>query len=160
VNSQNFQSREFFHAAHIVRHVNGDQSEEQARAVIEAALAELEAGEPFAAVAERHSDCKGNGGDLGKFPAGEMVPEFEEAIRALEPGQRTGIFTTPFGLHIAELRAKTGVGPASFEDVHEDIERAFLTRNQHQLYMRGVESLRSRAEIRYVPSAQAAAAAS
>jgi peptidyl-prolyl cis-trans isomerase C len=70
----------------------------QARAGIEAALVELERGDPFAEVAERHSDCKGNGGDLGQFPAGHMVQEFEDAIRALEPGQRTGIFTTPFRL--------------------------------------------------------------
>jgi parvulin-like peptidyl-prolyl isomerase len=104
-----------------VQHVKGERSEEQARAEIEAALAELEAGASFSEVAEKHSDCKGNGGDLGQFPAGEMVPEFEVAIRALEPGQRSGIFRTPFGFHIAKLRAKTAAGPASFEEVRADV---------------------------------------
>lgn len=56
-----------------MKHVTEDQSAEQARAGIQAALAELERGDPFAEVAERHSDCKGNGGDLGQFPVGHMV---------------------------------------------------------------------------------------
>jgi parvulin-like peptidyl-prolyl isomerase len=157
-NRERFQTREYFHAAHVVKNINEEQTREQAQAGIDVALAELERGEPFAEVAERHSDCKGKGGDLGQFPAGEMVPEFEDAIRALQPGQRTAIFATPFGLHIAELRAKTGAVPARLEDVRQDIERAFVARNQHDLYMRGVEELRSRAEIRWVPAARAAAA--
>ncbi len=156
-NGENFRGSELFHAAHIVKHVNGEQGEEQARAGIEAALAELERGAPFSEVAEKHSDCKGKGGDLGRFSAGEMVQEFEDAIRALEPEQRTGIFRTPFGFHIAELRAKTAAGPASFEEVRADIERVLTLQNQHRAYLRAVAELRSRAQIRLVPAEQAAA---
>jgi len=156
-NRDNFRSPGLFHAAHIVKHVNGDQSEEQARAGIEAALAELERGAPFSEVAEKHSDCKGKGGDLGQFPASEMVQEFEDSIRTLEPGQRTGIFRTPFGFHIAELRGKTAAGPASFEEVRADIERVLTLQNQHRAYLRAVAELRSRAQIRLVPAEQAAA---
>jgi parvulin-like peptidyl-prolyl isomerase len=79
-----------------------------------------------------------------------MVEDFEAAIGALQPGQRTGIFTTPFGFHIAELRAKKPGGPASFEDVRADIEGAFSMRNRQGLYMRGVEELRAKADIRRV----------
>jgi hypothetical protein len=96
-NRENFRLPEMFHAAHIVKHVNEEQTEEQAEAGIQAALADLERGVPFAEAADRHSDCKGNGGDLGQFPPGHMVEEFEAAISALQPGERTGIFTTPFG---------------------------------------------------------------
>jgi len=103
-NRDKFPRPELFHASHIVKHVNHEHSEEQAEAGIEAALAELERGVPFAEVADRHSDCKDKHGELGQFPAGHMVEEFEEAIRALEPGQRTEIFTTPFGFHIAPER--------------------------------------------------------
>ena len=156
-NRENFRSPELFDAAHIVKHVNGEQGEEQARAGIEAALAELERGAPFSEVAEKHSDCKGKGGDLGRFSAGEMVQEFEDAIRALEPEQRTGIFRTPFGFHIAELRAKTAPGPASFDEVRADIERVLTLQNQHRAYLRAVAELRSRAQIRLVPAEQAAA---
>ena len=150
---ENFLLPEMFHAAHIVKHVNEEQTEEQAEAGIQAALADLERGVPFAEAADRHSDCKGNGGDLGEFPPGHMVEEFEAAIAALQPGQRTGIFTTPFGFHIAELRAKVPGGPASFEEVRPDIEAAFTMRNQQELYLRAVAELRSKADIRHVEDA-------
>ena len=154
---ENFRNPELFAAAHIVKHVNEIQSEEQAQAGIDAALAELERAEPFAEVAERHSDCKGNGGDLGRFPAGHMVQEFEDAIRPLKPGQRTGIFTTFLGFHIAELHARTAAGPATLEEVRADIERVLALQNQHQVYLRAVAELRSRADIRWEAPAQAVA---
>jgi parvulin-like peptidyl-prolyl isomerase len=156
-NRENFHIPESFQAAHIVKHVNRGVSPQQAQAGIEVALAELERGDPFSEVVECHSDCKGNGGDLGQFPAGQMVQEFEDAIRAIEPGQRTGVFTTPFGFHIAELRAKLPAGPASFEEVRADIERVLAMQNQHQVYLRAVADLRSCAEIRWEAPAAAVA---
>ena len=144
-----------FEAAHIVRHVNEEQTEEQARAAIESALAELESGAKFSEVADRHSDCKGNGGDLGLFAAGVMVPEFEEVIRTLEPGQRSGIFTTPFGFHIAELRAKEPGGPADFEDVRDDIKHGLTAMSEHGALLRAVAGLRARADIRRISREEA-----
>lgn len=85
-NREKFRRPEMFHAAHIVKHVNENQSEEQAEAAIQAAQADLENGMPFGEAAARHSDCKGNGGDLGTFPAGHMVDEFESVIRARYSG--------------------------------------------------------------------------
>ena len=146
-NRENFRKPETFHASHIVKNVNHEQSEEQAEAGIQAALAELEQGVPFAEVAERFSDCKDKGGDLGEFPAGHMVDEFEEAIRVLEPGQRSGIFTTPFGFHIALLHEKTAAGPATLEDVRTGIERVLTFAHEHEAYLRAIAKLRANAEI-------------
>lgn len=157
-NRENFRNPELLRAAHIVKHVNGEHSKAEARAGIESALADLERGLPFSQAAERHSDCKDKGGDLGLFPAGQMVAEFDDAIRALEPGQRTGIFTTPFGFHIAELRARVPAGPASFEEVRADIQRVLTMQSQHQAYLRAVAELRSQAEIRWEAAAETAAA--
>jgi parvulin-like peptidyl-prolyl isomerase len=86
-----------------------------------------------------------------------MVQEFEDAIRPLKPGQRTGIFTTFLGFHIAELRARTAAGPATLEEVRADIERVLALQNQHQVYLRAVAELRSRADIRWEAPAQAVA---
>ena len=148
---ENFRGSAMFRAAHIVKHTDGGQDEDQARKVIEAALAELEGGATFSEVAERHSDCKGKGGDLGEFVAGSMVQEFEDAIRNLKPGQRTNIFRTQFGFHIAELRGKTPAGLVTFEEVREDIRRVLTVMRQHQEYQRGIAALRSRADIRWIP---------
>jgi parvulin-like peptidyl-prolyl isomerase len=156
-NRGKFRKPEMFHAAHIFKQVTHAQSEEQAEAAILVALAELERGDPFAEVAERHSDCKGNGGDLGQFPAGQMVQEFDDAIGDLEPGQRTGVFTTPFGFHIAELRAKVPARPASFDEVRADIERVMMLASQHEAYTRCIAELCVRAKIRFVAQAPTAA---
>lgn len=149
-NRENFRGSAVFEAAHIVKHIDAQQSEEQARAGIEAALAELDSGAAFGEVADRHSDCKGRGGDLGHFLAGRMAPEFENAIRDLKPGERTGIFRTSYGLHIAELRSKIPAGPVPFEEVRPVIRRVLTAIREHKEYLRVIAVLRSRADIRWI----------
>jgi peptidyl-prolyl cis-trans isomerase C len=150
-NRGNFKKPEMFHASHIIVHVNESQSEEQANARIEAARMRLEVGEDFAAVAEGYSDCKGNGGNLGWFPAGHMVEEFENALRAVRPGERTDVFTTPFGFHIAELHDVKTDGLALFDEARGDIERFLIAMSENQEFLRGVEQLRIRATITRTP---------
>ncbi len=149
----NFRGCAAFQASHIVKHVNARQSEEQARAGIEAALADLEGGASFADVADRHSDCKEKSGDLGEFLAGTMVQEFEDAIRELKPGERTGIFRTQFGFHIAELRHKTPAGPLPFEEVRQDITQVLTKIAEHQEFLRVIAQIRATADIRWISNA-------
>ena len=136
-NRENFRMPEAFRAAHIVKHVNGEQTKELARAGIGAALAALERGEAFSAVADLYSDCKGNGGDLGQFGSGHMVPEFEDAVRTLEPGERTGVFRTPFGLpYCGTARKIRAPARPAFEEVSADIKRVLAAKSQHEAYLR------------------------
>ncbi len=155
-NAQHFQKPEMFRAAHIVKYVNRESSEFQARMGIEAALLELERGQPFGEVANRISDCSDKDGDLGQFPAGYMVDEFETVLRALKPGQRSGIFSTPFGLHIAELREKLPAGTAGLEEVRGEIERVMNYARRHEAYTQAVAKLREAAEIRFVEASHGA----
>jgi parvulin-like peptidyl-prolyl isomerase len=154
-NAANFQQPEMFRASHIVKYVNESQPEEAAMVGIRQAEEQLEHGAAFSEVAGSHSDCSDADGDLGEFPAGFMVPEFEEVIRTLEPGQRSGIFRTPFGFHIALLRSKKPAGAASFERVRSDIERVMLFSKQHETYVRKFSELRAQAEIQFVPASYA-----
>lgn len=137
-------------AAHIVVHVNEQRGEAEARRLIEEAQVELDRGAPFADVAERYSDCKGDGGDLGWFERGVMVDEFDAAVFALAPGGRSGIFRTPFGYHIAKLRAKGEVGMARGE-----IEAYLIAKRRHEAMERGLEALRESAAIERVSEAGA-----
>jgi peptidyl-prolyl cis-trans isomerase C len=134
-------------AAHIIVHVSEQRSEADARRLIEAAEAELAEGVPFAEVAECFSDCKGNGGDLDWFERGVMVDEFDEIVFALEPGQRSGIFRTPFGYHIAELRAKGAGGPREPGMAQREIEAYLTSKRRHEGMEHGIEVLRASAEI-------------
>jgi peptidyl-prolyl cis-trans isomerase SurA len=69
----------------------------------------LSAGEPFDEVARQCSDdgSAAAGGDLGTFGRGVMVPEFDDAVFALEEGEVSGIITTRFGFHIVEVLVKS-----------------------------------------------------
>jgi parvulin-like peptidyl-prolyl isomerase len=88
----------------------------------EEALAKALAGEDFSELAATYSEDPGskeNGGDLGWFGKGVMVPEFEEAAFALEKGGTSGLVETQFGWHIIRLDdAKEEDGVASVKARH------------------------------------------
>lgn len=87
----------------------GPEVLEQARARIAMLRQQLEAGEDFASLARGHSEDPGtaaSGGDLGCFPSGQLVPQFEEAARQLKPGQLSEPVLTPYGYHLILLREK------------------------------------------------------
>jgi peptidyl-prolyl cis-trans isomerase D len=101
-------------ASHVLVKVKGPgategHAEEEARRLAQAALDELKAGAAFAAVAGRVSDDLGSaspGGDLGCFPRGRMVPEFDEAAFALAAGEMSEVVRTSFGYHVIKATAR------------------------------------------------------
>lgn len=107
-------AKEQFCASHILL-----ESEEDAKAVI----AELEGGADFTELAKARSKgpTASKGGDLGCFPKGTMVPEFEAAVTALEPGSFTREpVQSRFGWHVILLREKTTEVP-SFDEAQQQI---------------------------------------
>lgn len=88
-----------FNASHILLETEEDAA---------AAKARVDAGEDFAAVAQEMSTgpTGPNGGNLGWFGLGAMVPEFENQITALEVGAVSEPFQTQFGWHIATLNER------------------------------------------------------
>jgi peptidyl-prolyl cis-trans isomerase C len=102
-------------------------TEEEARTV----LAELRAGKAFEAVAaERSTDpgSKAEGGDLGFFTRGRMVPEFEQAAFGLQPGQVTQTpVRSQFGFHVIKVEERRQQPVPSLQEVEPQI-RQFLSR--------------------------------
>ena len=83
----------------------------------------IQAGGDFADLAKTESDDAGsgsNGGDLGFFRRGQMVPSFEEAAFSLQPGTLSEPVKSPFGYHVIQVQAKES---KSFEDVRSELER-------------------------------------
>ena len=66
---------------------------------------QIENGADFAAMAREHSQCpsKAQGGDLGQFGPGQMVPEFDKVVFSAEVGQVHGPVETQFGFHLIEI---------------------------------------------------------
>jgi foldase protein PrsA len=145
-NRSHFTAGEILNAAHIVIHINETCDEADARQKIERALIELVSGEPFATVAAKHSDCPGDGGELGEFARGVMVDEFEEVVFKLAPGERSGIFRTPFGFHIAEVREREQK-PVEFEVAAGQILEYLNMRRQQNAMSEAMQVLRSGARI-------------
>lgn len=79
------------------------RTRQEARTRAEEVLRRARAGEDFATLARTYSDepnASETGGDLGRFRHGQMVPAFDEAVFALDPGQISDIIETDFGFHV------------------------------------------------------------
>jgi len=104
-------------------------------------LDKLNKGEKFEDLAKAYSTDTGNkdkGGDLGWFPKGAMVPEFENAAFALQkPGDTSGVVHTQYGYHIIRL-IERGVRP---------LEEPMLSQVQQQNFTNWLATERSNAKV-------------
>ncbi|MFS4581581.1 peptidylprolyl isomerase [Phaeobacter sp. C3_T13_0] len=84
---------------------------------------ELDTGADFATLArERSTGPSGpNGGDLGWFTKGRMVPEFEEAVLAMSTADISDPVQTQFGWHVIKLNERRTSAAPSFDDVREEL---------------------------------------
>lgn len=80
------------------------RTKDQAESQIRALKGQLDDGAEFAMLAQQNSDCPSSrqGGDLGQFGKGQMVPAFEQAAYALEIGGVSEVIETDFGYHIIQ----------------------------------------------------------
>jgi peptidyl-prolyl cis-trans isomerase C len=69
----------------------------------------IEGGADFADLAREHSRCPSGkqGGDLGEFGPGQMVPEFDTVVFNEEVGRAHGPVKTQFGFHLVEITSRT-----------------------------------------------------
>ena len=88
---------------------SNNRSKEDAAAQIETLRADIEAGGDFADAAKEHSDCPSGaqGGDLGTFGKGQMVPEFDQVVFTGALNTVHGPVKTDFGYHLLEVTSRT-----------------------------------------------------
>jgi len=119
------------------------KTKEEAEAIIK----RLDAGESFEAIAKEVSTDPGsgtNGGDLGWFGPGQMVPEFEQAAFALEVGAYSKEpVQSQFGFHVIKVEDKRQQQPPAFEQVKEQFRSMIL----REKYFALVEALRAKAAV-------------
>lgn len=118
-NANQFAEAEQIRARHILIKFNqGDAAgEKKALERIQGIQAQLKT-KPFEALAKSETEdagSKAQGGDLGFFSRGRMVPEFENAAFALEPGQVSQPVKSSFGYHLIKLEEKKAAKTADFE---------------------------------------------
>ena len=141
-NLPQYQTPEQIRASHILLNTAGKE-EAAVRKQAEELLQQAKAGADFAALATKFSEddgTKANGGDLDYFSRGRMVPEFETAAFALEPGQTSEIVRTQYGFHIIKVVDKKPAVTSPFDDVRPQIEEQLKRqRADQQIAARAIE---------------------
>lgn len=134
---ENYSGEEEISARHILL-----ETEEEAKAVIE----ELDAGKDFAELAKEKSTGPSgpNGGDLGFFTKGRMVPEFEQAAFALEKGSHSAEpVKTQFGWHVIKVEDRRQQSAPELSSVEQRL-RQDLVRAK---YAEVLEKLKAETDI-------------
>ena len=105
----------------------------------------------FAEEAKKHSDCPSGaqGGSLGWFGRGMMVPEFDKAAFEMKKGEVSGIVTTEFGYHIIYKADEKGGGQQTIVDVHDQIKDLLRHEARGKAMDAYVAELREKATIEY-----------
>lgn len=110
-------------------------------------LNKINAGEvSFEDAATEHSTCpsKDAGGNLGSFPRGQMVPEFEEEVFNMQKGEVRGPVQTQFGYHLIKLEDIQPGGESKYEEVQNEIERTLMYQKQSEIYSNKLNDLKSK----------------
>ena len=105
----------------------------------------------FAEEAKKHSDCPSGaqGGSLGWFGRGMMVPEFDKAAFEMKKGEVSGVVTTEFGYHIIYKADERGGEQQTIVDVHDQIKDLLRHEARGKAMDAYVAELREKATIAY-----------
>src|ERR1051325_3352170 len=134
-NVQQFQTPAQAPASHILIKTDG-KNEADAKKQADDILKQAKApGADFAALAKKYSEddgSKANGGDLDYFTRGRMVPEFEQAAFAMQPGQISDLVKSQFGFHIIKVVDKKPAATRSLDEVRAQIQQTLAAQRVEQ----------------------------
>lgn len=134
---EQFAGEESVNASHILV-----DSEELARELI----AKINGGEgSFEDLAREYSSCpsKENGGSLGDFGKGQMVPEFDAAVFSMQVGEISkNPVKTQFGYHVIKLNSKSDAKTISFDEIKERIKSILLQEKKGKAYESKINQLK------------------
>ncbi|HEY9071082.1 MAG TPA: peptidyl-prolyl cis-trans isomerase [Candidatus Ozemobacteraceae bacterium] len=124
-------------------------AEEKAKAI----LGQIEKGAKFEDVAGTESKCPSGkeGGDLGFFGKGQMVPEFDEAVNKAEIGKVVGPVKTQFGWHVIRVDERRAAGSRPLAEVKDQIRDQLLPEKQKVALEQYVSDLKKAHPIQEFP---------
>lgn len=138
------------HVRHILIKTSELMPESEAKNRLLDIKQQIENGGDFAAQAKRNSEdgSAAQGGDLGWISPGDTVPEFEEAMNALQPGQVSGAVQSGFGWHLIQVleRRSTDV---SAEQKRQQARMAIRGFKSDEAFQDWLRQLRDRAYVEY-----------
>src|SRR5205085_685083 len=152
-NPQNFMESEKVHASHIL--ISAPKTADaatraKARAKAESILKDVHAGKDFSALAKQNSEDPGsaaNGGDLGFFQQGQMVPQFNDVAFSLKPGAVSNVVETDFGYHIIKVVEKQPGRTVPIDEAKPRIEQYLEAQNREKQTTAFVNGLRAKGKV-------------
>lgn len=141
-NEDKFVDMEQVRAKHILV-----DSEEKAKEVANL----IQDGLTFEEAAEKYSSCPSNaqGGDLGFFTRGKMVPEFEDAAFSLKVGEISEPVKTQFGYHLVKVEEKKEARNRDYKEVEHMIKNNLLQQKQAEAYGNLTEELKKKYKVEF-----------
>jgi len=140
-NKDKFVASEGVQASHILV-----EDEEKALNI----LKEINEGLSFEEAASKYSTCPSSeqGGNLGFFGRGRMVPEFEEVAFTLNQDEISSPVKTQFGFHLIKVVDKKDKSEKSLDEVQGQIGQHLFAEKQQELYYNTVEDLKKKYEVK------------
>ncbi len=145
------------HARHILVKLDPGAAEDKVKAALSKAqglAAEARTpGADFVELAKAKSEGPSapDGGDLGFFKRGVMVPEFDKVAFKLEPGQVSEPVRTRFGFHVIKVEERRAADVAPFEDVKDQLREGLLRAQMDKFTAQYVAELRQKAAVEVKP---------
>jgi len=152
-NRAKYTEEETFRARHIFFRTNEKAPADEIKKTMTTALmvlAEAKSGKDFAELAKSYSEdpaARKDGGDLGSFKKGDMMPELEASILGMKTGEVSELVYTPSGFHIIKLEERSSGKVKSFESVKAEIEDALYRKKSEERFNQWAKELRSKASI-------------
>ena len=152
-NPDQFKQPERVRASHILFAFppdGNDAGRQLARTRAAAVLKDVKGGKDFAELARLHSQDTGsapNGGDLGYFQAGQMVPPFEKAAFAMKPGQTSDLVESQFGMHIIRVADHQPARTLPLSEVRPQLQQFIQEQKRQELTQAFVEGLKTKGKV-------------
>jgi len=152
-NTGSYSTDDFFRARHIFFRLNKNARGDEVNKVLTTAMVVLQqalSGKDFAELARKYSDdpqASKDGGELGTFKKGEMLPEIEKAVIGMRSNQISDIVNTPAGFHIIKLEERTPGKLKPFDEVKGEIEEMLYKKKSEERFNLWLAELRTAAAI-------------
>ncbi|MEW5806854.1 MAG: peptidylprolyl isomerase [Acidobacteriota bacterium] len=151
-NREHFKTKDLTRASFILIPYSEDTPPEkkaELRKKAEEALREAKSGKDFAGLAKKYSGAPNaqKGGDLGYFPRGVMVPNFEKIAFDLKIGEISDIFETQFGYNILKVTDRKEAGYMDFENIKMQIIDRLMQKGVLEAIAKKASELKSQAKI-------------
>ncbi len=153
-NPESFQTPESVTASHILigfTPEDTDETKAEKKAQLESIKADLAAGASFEELAKANSTCPSGqqGGDLGTFPRGQMVPEFEAAAFIQPIGEVGDVVETQFGYHLIKTTDRSDADIRPLAEVKDQLASYLTGQKKQEALLAYIDELKSQADIEF-----------